>query len=293
MKGGCYPPLHAPPGPRGCARLPAMARARYQPGPAPRSAQPLPSPSPGMPSCYLLSSQHRIPRHPETNAAAPPPSPASLHPYGNPPPLKSHSPFRQPLLLPAPTAPPLLRSAGLCFSGLPNFIYFPDGFPGFPLPTPGRASSESRGLPGCGHAPTGGAPSTPPSPALGHPPAERIFLFSGHLQPWYELSTPGGTFPSYFMGQNQEGSPQGWLHGERCTIHSRSPGKLPARLSPRRTPAMPRWAAAPDPTPLCTSEELQNTRHPRDRPCWISASRAQQPQPACMLPLDSPVSNKG
>lgn len=50
---------------------------------------------------------------------------------------------------------PHRRPAPLCFSGHLNLIYFPDGFPGFPLLLLGRASSESQGMPGYGRAPTG------------------------------------------------------------------------------------------------------------------------------------------
>lgn len=59
------------------------------------------------------------------------------------------------------------------------------------------------------------------------------------------------------------------------------PAELRARLSP--------WGAASDPALLSTSEKLPNLRHLRDRPRWIGASGARQPQPL----LDSPASHKG
>lgn len=152
--------------PWGWARRPVVTHARYQPGPASHSAQPLPSPSRRMPSCYLLSFQQCVPRHPKTNAVAPPPSSTPPRLDGTPPP---HHPKVTFLLgssffcqhPPHHRCCPHGRSAGLCFSGHLNLIYFPDGFPGFPLPLPGRASSESWRLPGCGHAPTEDPPAPP------------------------------------------------------------------------------------------------------------------------------------
>lgn len=102
-----------------------------------------------------------MPQHPNTNGIPLLLSPAHSIRMETALSPKSHPLLRQ-LLLPAPTLP-----SPLCFSG--HLIYYPGGFPGFPLSCCAGSAPRAGGC----HR---GAPSTPSLLVLGHPPAPRILL---------------------------------------------------------------------------------------------------------------------
>lgn len=293
--------------PWGWARRPVATHARYQPGPASHSAQPLPSPSRRMPSCYLLSFQQCVPRHPKTNAVAPPPSSTPPRLDGTPPPSpKSHLPPRQLLFLPTPTPPSLLSSrafSGALFLWSPESHLFSRWFSRIPFAAAGQG--QLRELEAARMRPRshGGPPSTPSSLAVGHPLTRRIFLFSGHLQSRYELSTPGGTFPSYFMGQNLESS-FATHHRPLCGLLGRGRCTNPPGAGEDTIPSPAAGTAEPPAThQRCLGGEQRRIRPlsvPRrswKTPVACETGHAGSVQadlgcPGCLL-LDSLVSNKG